>query len=350
MTFQKVLAEEKRRIEASLSQFFDSFSKAGTFTHQFVNQFYADLKNYILFGGKRLRPISLVQIYKGLGGKHQKIYDVAICVELLHNASLVHDDIIDHDLVRRGQPSFHAFYQSWFEKHLQTSQEQLDFGEAMGILGGDLLIDLGQQVILSSDFAASKRLKAVRYYQEAFKELVEGVVTESYLQHLPIEKVSEEDYLNMITGKTSALFEKSLLIGSVLADESEKYQAKISEFAILLGRAFQIRDDILGVFGDPAKTGKSVEGDIREGKKTLLAIYGSKNSEIRSLYGKSNITPEEIQRVRQLLEEEGALARTKKKALDLSNQARTVLKTIELDEEVFQFFDELVMYVQDRIR
>ncbi len=349
MSFQKILLEEKVKIEERIQRFFDSCLQPGAFSHQFVQQYYTDLKKYILFGGKRLRPVSVVMIYKGLGGVQDTIYDLAICVELLHNASLVHDDIIDHDLVRRGQPSFHAFYQSWFNKNLKKDSKEIDFGMAMGILGGDLLIDLGQEAIFRADFNSNKKLKAVMYYQQAFKELIDGVVAESYLQNIPIDKVTENDYLSMINGKTSALFEKSILIGAVLADETEKNKKNLSEFALLLGQAFQIRDDILGVFGDSAKTGKSTEGDIREGKKTLLAIYGSSNTELKSLYGKADITNQEVIRVRELLKETGALERTKSRALELAKRASAVLKEIKLEAQSFLFFNDLIKFVQDRI-
>ena len=346
MSFIEILEEERVKIEKQIGEFFDQYLQSGMLKSQFVQQFYSDLKNYILNGGKRLRPISLVMTYKGFGGKKESIYEPAISVELLHNASLVHDDIIDHDLIRRGQPSFHAFYQQWFAKHVKESSEQSDFGLAMGILGGDLLIDLGQDAILNSDF--DRKLEAVTYYLQSFKELINGVLFESYLQSRPLEKVTVNDYLDMITGKTAALFEKSLLIGQVLADKNERYRKELSDFSILLGQSFQIRDDILGVFGDAKKTGKSIEGDIREGKKTLLAIYGSKSSEMKVLYGKKDITSEEVEAVRQLLRDSGALEKTKGMALKLSERASEILGSIDLEQRSFLFFNELVKFVQER--
>ncbi len=349
MSFEETLATEKRKIEDKIKVFFDQYSQPGTFYNQFLYQFYSDLAKYLLQGGKRLRPVSLVVMYKGLGGNNEDIYNLAISVELLHNASLVHDDIIDHDLVRRGHPSFHAFYSDWFSKNLRQYSEQEDFGLAMGILGGNLLVDLGQQAIIQTGFDQNEKLKALTYYLMAYKELIDGVTAESYLQSLPLEKVSEDDYLAMIRGKTAALFEKSILIGAFLADRQEKYKDELSKFATLLGQAFQIRDDILGVFGDPTKTGKSVEGDIREGKKTLLAIYGVKNAEFVKLYGKQDISKDEIARVRQILRESGALEKTKEKALDLATSASEILKDIELNETAYNFFNELIKFVQERV-
>ncbi len=349
MAFKEILKEEVFKIDATIKEFFEAYINSGTLNHEFVIQFYAELKNYLSFGGKRLRPLSLVVLYKGLGGISDEIYKVAISVELLHNASLVHDDIIDHDVMRRGQPSFHAFYTDWFEKNLRQYSEQEDFGLAMGILGGDLLVDLGQDAILKSHFDSNEKLKALAYYLGAYKELIEGVAAESYMQNLPLEKVTEAEYLTMIGEKTGALFQKSLLIGAVFADKTEKYKNNLSEFGTFLGQAFQIRDDILGVFGDPKETGKSTEGDIREGKKTLLAIYGSENPQIRELYGKKNLTGKEIQIVRRLLKETGALERAKEKATRLSEKASENLGKIKLKERSMNFFQDLIKFVQDRL-
>ena len=349
MAFNEILMTEKIKIEEQIEEFFNQYLQPGILNYHFLHQFYSDLKNYILIGGKRLRPVSLVMIYKGLGGVSEKIYNPAISVELLHNATLVHDDIIDHDLIRRGEPSFHAFYTDWFNKNLKQFSDQTDFGLAMGILGGDLLINLGQETIINSDFEPNKKLKALSYYLMAYKELVDGVTVESHLQNLPLEKVSENDYLEMIKGKTAALFEKSILIGEVFADEDEKYKEELTEFSILLGQSFQIRDDILGVFGDPKKTGKSVESDIREGKKTLLSIYGSKNSKMNDLYGKKDLSSKEIETVKQLLIDSGSLEKTKAMALKLSERAREILGSIDLGQIAFTFFNELVKFVQDRL-
>ena len=287
--------------------------------------------------------------YEGLGGKEKTIYETSISVELLHNASLVHDDIIDHDVIRRGEPCFHSHYDYWFQNNLAHVSDQKDFGIAMGILGGDLLIDLGQETIIKSAFDSERKYKALIYYQVAFREIINGVLAESYIQNLLLEQVSEQDYLEMISKKTSALFEKSILIGSVMADPNEKYKSELSEFSISLGQAFQIRDDILGVFGDSKKTGKSSDSDIREGKKTLLALYASKDPRLSELYGKKNITENEIKEVRKIMRDTGALEKTREKANKYCDNAKEILKKIDLSEKSKIFFNQLIDFVQFRI-
>ncbi len=348
MDFKKILEEEKDTVNTKIGIFF--FQRMISQKNPYIIKYYSDLKRYILYGGKRLRPISLIYTYIGKGGENiEEIYDVSISVELLHNASLIHDDIIDHDIVRRGQPSFHVAAQHWYDFNLKTSTRKEDFGLAMGILGGDYLIDLGLEPILSSDFPPESKNKAISYYQQAFRDLIDGVLYETYLQNMLLNTVSESNYLEMIEGKTGALFEKSVLIGGLLADPSEKEKSLLSEFAISLGKAFQIRDDVLGAFGLTKKIGKPTDSDIREGKKTLLAIYANKKDEkIQELLGKPDISDKEIETIKKIFKDSGALEQTKQKALYFCEQARKTLNKITFTGDFKDFFLELIDYVQFR--
>ncbi|MHA1298412.1 MAG: polyprenyl synthetase family protein [Candidatus Helarchaeota archaeon] len=351
MDFNKILNTEKDNINDKIGIFF--FKKMISQTNPFIIKYYSDLKQFILSGGKRLRPISLIFSYKGKGGENiEEISKLSICVELLHNASLIHDDIIDHDQTRRGQPAFHISSQIWYDHNINQINEvarQEDFGIAMGILGGDYLIDLGLEPILLSNFPLESINSAVSYYQQAFHELLNGVLYETYLQNLPLNTVSEMNYLEMVAGKTAALFEKSILIGALFADHTEKDKHYLSQFAISLGKAFQIRDDILGAFGIKKKIGKPTDSDIREGKKTLLAIYANKeNSKVQELLGKPGITEQEIETVKKLFEETNALEKTKQKALNLADKSKAALNKISFSREIKEFFLELINYVQFR--
>ena len=117
MDFNKVLDTEKDNINTKIGIFF--FKKMISQKNPFIIKYTSDLKRFILSGGKRLRPISLISAYRGKGGEDiEEIYNLSISMELLHNASLIHDDIIDHDQIRRGQPSFHVSSQAWFDYNL----------------------------------------------------------------------------------------------------------------------------------------------------------------------------------------------------------------------------------------
>lgn len=348
MDFLKIVEEEKKIIEEKIADFF--LKKMKSQDNPFIKKNYSDLKHYVLSGGKRLRPIALISAYKGKGGEQlDEIYKLSISVELLHNASLIHDDIIDHDSIRRGEPSFHINYQIWFDYNLSHFSQHQDFGMAMGILSGDHLIDLGLEPILLSNFSPKSIKTAALYYQQAFNELINGVLYETYLQNLPLNMITEENYLEMIEGKTAALFEKSILIGALLGDISEREKSLLSKFAFLIGKAFQIRDDTLGAFGIGKEIGKSTDSDIREGKKTLLAIYTyKKNPEVQELLGKPEITDEEIEMVRNMFKETRAVEKTRQKSLSLTEEAKKILNQITFTEEIKEFYLDLVDFVQFR--
>ncbi|MFX1450140.1 MAG: polyprenyl synthetase family protein [Promethearchaeota archaeon] len=348
MDFQKVLKDEKEIIDVEIGIFF--FKKMVLEKNPFIIKYYSDLKQYIVTGGKRLRPIALILAYEGKGGRSlEAIHKLSISVELLHNASLIHDDIIDHDETRRGEPSFHIAFQEWFDYNLQGISRQQDFGVTMGILGGDYLSNMGLEPILSSNFAVNVIKKAVSYYQQAYRDIIKGVLFETYLQNLPLKMVLEKDYLDMIAGKTATLFEKSILIGALLGDKSERDKSLLSKFALLLGQAFQIRDDVLGAFGKKEKIGKPTDSDIREGKKTLLAIYANqKDKNVQELLGKPDITEKEIKTVKQIFKETKALEKTKEKALDIVKQARDLLEKIKFTDNTKEFFSNLIDFVQFR--
>ncbi|MHA1145814.1 MAG: polyprenyl synthetase family protein [Candidatus Helarchaeota archaeon] len=345
--FKELLATEGQTINFEIASFFNDYLVIDV--DPFVLQFYSSLKRFIMSGGKRLRPVSLVQTYKGLTtNENLDIYKLSLCTEFLHNASLAHDDIIDHDDVRRGQPTLHIGFVDWLKYNLPKAPNPEDFGLCMGILGGDSLIQLGIKAIQNTTFDTELKNRAIQYYIRAYEELINGVVFESYLQVQPIDEITIDDYLKMAAGKTSALFEKSMLIGGLMADPEEKYKHDISEFAISLGQAFQIRDDILGVFGQEKKLGKPVYSDIREGKKTLLVIFSAEEEKVKEIYGKKDISLEEAETVKKIMEDTGALEQTAEIARDLSEVARDCLSRIPFSSGPKKFFQDLIDFVQER--
>jgi geranylgeranyl diphosphate synthase type I len=277
-------------------------------------QYYEFIKEYMMRGGKRFRPVSVVVAYKAIGGDipPESYYRTACSVEIQHNASLLHDDLIDHDETRRGGLTFHAKYREWYKKNVSSDLEKANnFGMTAAILGGDTLMNLGSVAITESNLDSDIGVDCLAYYQKSFNELVEGVLLEMAMVHN--KKATPAMYLEMIRMKTAALLEKSLLIGGALARGSESQMKSLSEYGVKVGQAFQIQDDILGSFGDESVTGKASDGDIREGKKTMLVIEALRlgtaehKKALDQLLGNVHITTEEIEKVRGIFRESGAL-------------------------------------------
>ncbi|ADL18739.1 Farnesylgeranyl diphosphate synthase [Acidilobus saccharovorans 345-15] len=216
-------------------------------------------------GGKRLRPLVVLATARALGGvdAEARAIPLASAVEIFHNFTLVHDDIMDNDDFRRGVPTVHKVY-----------------GVPLAITAGDLMFSLSFASILRSlekGLDEEYVIKAVQALTEASRKVAEGQGYDMLFERS--WNVDAEDYLRMIYLKTGALVEASAKLGAIAAKAKDEVIETMGEYGRLVGLAFQIRDDILGVFGDPSKTGKPVYSDLRRGKKTILALKAASSNE-----------------------------------------------------------------------
>ncbi|AAK40423.1 polyprenyl synthetase family protein [Saccharolobus solfataricus] len=206
-------------------------------------------------GGKRLRPLVLVSSSDLIGGDRERAYKAAAAVEILHNFTLVHDDIMDNDGLRRGLPTVHV---KW--------------GEPMAILAGDYLHAKAFEALNE----ALKGLDGNTFYK-AFSIFITSIeiISEGQAMDMSFENrldVTEEEYIQMIKGKTAMLFSCSAALGGIINKANDDVVKKLTEYGLNLGISFQIVDDILGIIGDEKELGKPIYSDIREGKKTILVI------------------------------------------------------------------------------
>lgn len=310
--YLKTLKEEVETVERALHEFLDMKIKQIEHLGSWHRTYYGNVKEYMTRGGKRLRPVLVAIGHKAVSEDvDEKLYRAACSVEILHNGSLLHDDLIDHDETRRGGKTFHATYRDLVRERGASKESADNYGMTMAILGGDSLINLGAQAITSASLDPDVGVKCQDLYQTAFEGLVDGVLLEMHMIEDP--DANPEMYLKMVRMKTAVLFDKSLVMGATIARASESQIDALQEFGVKVGQAFQVQDDILGSFGDEEKTGKSASGDIREGKKTMLVFetYARASSEQRKrvdqLLGKENMTEDEVEEVREIFRESGAL-------------------------------------------
>lgn len=314
MGFNEIVKTEIAAINKALEEFLDTKIERAKSLYPIHVTYYQNLKEYLMRGGKRFRPIAIVVGCKAIGKDvdTKSLYRAACSIEILHNASLIHDDQIDHDETRRGGPTFHARYRDWYKSEIINDQERAShFGMTCAILGGDSLINVGGMSIVDANLDPEIGMKCLDYYHRGFEEIIDGVFLEIHMVNDP--NTTPEMYLDMIRLKTAALLEKSLLMGASIARATEKQLAALSEYGVKVGQAFQVQDDILGSFGDETKTGKSNDGDIKEGKKTMLLLESIKlgtsdQKRILDKYlGKDNLTPDEVDKVRDVFRDSGAL-------------------------------------------
>ncbi len=243
--------------------------------------------------GKRIRPMFLLLCTEAAGGDWQQALPAAAAVELLHNFSLIHDDIQDDSAVRHGRPTV---WKNW--------------GIANAINAGDAMFSLAYcalEQLSTTGLPAETILKIWRVFNQTNLELTHG-------QHLDMrferqDTVSIGEYIEMISGKSAALLSACAQIGALVAASSDEVADKYAEFALNLGIAFQIRDDILGIWGDPDVTGKSVATDILSRKKSLPVLYGlERSNELASLYRQEHMSDDNVAHAVALLDDLGAAA------------------------------------------
>jgi geranylgeranyl diphosphate synthase type I len=255
--------------------------------------------------GKRIRPLLVLLTCSAAGGNWKQALPAAAAVELIHNFSLLHDDIEDRSPLRRGRPTV------WVE-----------WGIPQAINTGDAMFSLAHLVLLNlkKELSQSITLDSAEILQQTCLALTQG-------QHLDIayedqENLHIDDYWLMIGGKTAALLSACTELGALAAGTSRSIQQHYQAFGFNLGLAFQVLDDLLGIWGDAAKIGKSNASDLVTGKKTLPVLYGlEKDQAFAARWQQGNIIPEEVPTLAWQLETEGARTYTQMQANRLTEKA-----------------------------
>ncbi|WP_344927301.1 polyprenyl synthetase family protein [Aquimarina addita] len=289
--------------------------------------------SYILnLGGKRLRPTLTLLTAEIFGSSYKESLDAALAVEIFHNFSLIHDDIMDDAPLRRGKETVH---------------EKWDINT--GILSGDAMLINAYQ--LFENYEGETFRKLAKLFTKTAIEVCEGQQYDVDFETR--DDVTIDEYLKMIEYKTAVLVGAAMQMGAIIADASEDCASSIYDFGRLLGLAFQLQDDYLDAFGNPETFGKQVGGDIIENKKTFLylkAIEFSSKEERKQLEGLFSLNPEDpsekIQMVKDFFESTGAKERTRLEIASYTQKAFDVLEAISISSEkknVLRVFGEQLM-------
>ena len=267
----------------------------------------------IVNGGKRLRPYMVIRSCQILGGKSSTAMIAASAVEMVHNFTLVHDDIMDNDEMRHGVPTVHK-----------------KFGMPIAILAGDVLFSKAFQIISESKLSPNANTHLISRLAKACVDVCEG-------QLLDIKMADEKriptaaEYITMIGKKTAALFDVSCAMGAICATNKPKDISNLSTFGRNLGIAFQITDDLIGVMGDPKVTKKPVGNDLREGKKSLpilMAIKLAKGNEKKTIlkaFGNSKISKKDLNKAVEVIRSLGIEEKVRNQALKYAEKSEKSL-------------------------
>ncbi|WP_370615582.1 polyprenyl synthetase family protein [Mumia sp. Pv 4-285] len=264
-------------------------------------------------GGKRFRPRLLAAVHASLGGSRDDatVAQTAAAVELLHTAFVVHDDVIDADDVRRGRASVPGRFRSAALRKGVTASRAATYALAGGVLTGDLALSAAFRAIATLPESAEIRTQVLDLVTRASSASAAGELTDVRLS-LGVDRPTTDAALALAEGKTAAYsFVLPMELGATLAGAEADVVAAVREAGRLLGIAFQLYDDLAGVFGDPAETGKSNLADLREGKSTLMIVHARQTSSwpfMEAAWGDAALTEERAAAVRAVLERCGSRA------------------------------------------
>jgi geranylgeranyl diphosphate synthase type I len=311
------------------------------------------IRELTLAGGKRLRAAFMHWGYVGAEGKEVgKIIEASMSIELTHIFLLIHDDIIDRDDFRHGVSTIHKRYENLAKKYYKKTDAK-HFGDSMAIIVGDMAAAFGNEIIFNSKFKPEIVLKALDKLQEIVSVTVSGEIFDVILEAKG--SATEKEVLEVHRNKTAKYtVEGPLHLGAMLAGADGKMLRDLSDYAIPVGTAFQIQDDILGAFGNEKKLGKPVCSDLREGKQTLLVVKALENSDrhqkrmIEELLGKKEATEEEIEEFRQIVRNTGSLEYSQALARKLIDRGKEALKSSSLAGGTKEFLSGIADYIVNR--
>lgn len=280
---------------------------------------YAPIAYTLAAGGKRVRPQLAIIASQMFGGKDEDVLPAALALEIFHNFTLLHDDVMDHAEVRRGRPTVH-----------------IQWNENTAILSGDqMMIEAYTQL---SKVPTHTLARVLQLFNQMATEICEGQQYDVDFEQK--NNVSIDEYLMMIRLKTSVLLANALQIGAYIAGATEEEQRALYQFGIKIGLAFQIQDDILDVWGDPKTFGKAIGGDIACNKKTFVylqamrllgdeAISLEAREELEDWYGKLlDDNKEKIARVKEIFEQLGVREICEQVVADYTKKALQILDTL----------------------
>lgn len=347
------LGEFKKKIDNEIETFLNEKILKLSKKDAWVAEGMEYVKKMVLTGGKRIRPSLVYWGYRCSGGQdEEKILKACVGIELVHIFLLIHDDIIDRSQKRHGIETVNIWAEGKGKKMFENGDRRR-FGYSMGMIFGDTVYAWAIQAIIEARLDSEKTLEAINYLQEIVETTIVGESQDVVIEYK--KEVSEEEVIEMCKNKTAKYtFEGPLRLGGILAGASDKVLNSFSEYGIPIGIAFQIQDDILGVFGSEEKMGKSAASDIEEGKKTILTtfVFSDKNilhrEKMEAILGKKDLSGEEINEFQQIIMDSGALKNAKLRSLEYAKESKKALEKSDILNEGKEFLGGLADYIINR--
>ena len=331
----------KQNIDIHLAKFIDK-AKQDYKLDEINPYLYACIKDFCLRDGKRIRPLLLILSYKGYSPKTKKIssslYGASSSIEMLHNFMLIHDDIIDKSDLRRGKPTMHKM----LEKIVKTDSSNT-LGCDLAIVAGDLVYALAIDSFLSVNEEQPRKQKALKYFIQTITFTAMGEFIDTLDGLKPVKEVKEKDVLLNYSLKTARYtFENPLVIGAILAGADNREIKKLEKIGLLVGQAFQIQDDIIGMFDTEKNIGKSLLSDLAESKKTMLVCHAYENlspsqrKEFLSIFNKEKKSLKDLETVKEIFLNAGSLEYCLEQIQQRVEKSTKLLDDLKMQPEILE--------------
>ncbi len=310
--FNRFAEKYSPRIDLSIEKYFTGKKKDAE--HAFMAEIRGDLAEYCLRPGKRVRPLVLIAAYLGYGGGPSRLKEVvaiASSLEIMHSFLLIQDDIIDRSSVRRGGEAFHLLMRRRFTGITRNQ----GIGSDVALVAADVLFCDALQLVLGAKMERTAKESFLRLFARTYERTAWGQILD-IINTMPLALRSGDTAAREIGMMKTAYYTVyyPLLMGCALAGaDGARERRAIGRFALPLGHAFQVRDDILGVFGDRVEMGKSADSDLLEGKKTVLVqntverLDAAGRKRFEALFTKKTKTKTDLRRMRTMMRKSGAL-------------------------------------------
>ncbi|MDP2652520.1 MAG: polyprenyl synthetase family protein [Candidatus Omnitrophota bacterium] len=337
-----------QRIDQGLGNFLDKI-RTEYRLHLVDPILYKSMREFVLRKGKRLRPLLLILGYQGYRKSSSpmspSIYYVSTCIELLHNFMLIHDDIIDRSSLRRGKPTMHKL----LAKAAKT-KESGRLGHDLAIVVGDIVYASAFDAFLSIHEDPARKEQALKYFIQTAVFTAMGEFIDTLHGMKKLEEIGEKDVLLNYSLKTARYtFDCPLVVGAILAGAGKKDVARLAEFGLLVGQAFQIQDDIIGIFDTQKNIGKSILSDLAESKKTILVCHayrhlsGKRRQEFLRHFLKNRKTYADLVAVRRIFLQTGSLSYSLQEVEKRLTSALSIIGRLQMKKKHRRLLTKLTM-------
>lgn len=354
MDLRKYFADRKEVVDNLLISFISRKQKENQYINRWTSDYSSRLKSFVT-NGKALRAGLVCLAYRIIRDEDSdEAVKAGAAVELMHSSLLIHDDIMDQDLLRRGLPTIHAQYSQLAKDEKIRSPDH--FGESMAICIGDVSLFYTFELLSTLNVDSEKKSRIINLYAKELTAVATAQMQDLYAG-LSNKDVSDKDILNVYYYKSARYtYSLPLIVGAIIAEADNESISTLDRIGESLGVIFQIKDDELGLFGDEKETGKPVGSDIKEGKQTLYYYYlfkacsGQEKERLRDIFGSNSLASDDITLVRSLVMKYGIDKTIQKRVDALVLNAKQEIASLKIKEEYRDMLFDMIEHALKRKR